>query len=64
MSGYVVIHEWPHPAGETWRDPVSSVHPDRDSIENHLAHCEGMQAAGKRGTEGRYYIARIVEDEA
>lgn len=58
---FVVIHEYPTARGDLSYGVASSLWPDRDAAENALAYCEGMQEDGRRGSEGRYFIARCTE---
>lgn len=64
MSGhYVVVHEYPYANGGTGHGAASGLHGTYESAENALAYCEAMQEEGRRGSEGRYYIARVTEIE-
>lgn len=58
---YVVIHEWPRPGGRLTYAAVSSVWDDFDAADNQLAYCLAMQEDGRRGSEGRYFIAELSE---
>lgn len=56
---YVVIHETDFGRGPEY-GAASGILPTREAAENQLAYCEGMQAEGRPGSEGAYYVAQVL----
>lgn len=58
---YAVIHEYQSPDGRVSYGAASSAWDNYEAADNQLGYCLALQESGKRGTEGRYYIAEITE---
>ena len=58
--GYVVVHEI-EIGGRTSHNTAGSIWPTIEPVENHLAYCRGMQEQDRPGSEGRYFIAKVIE---
>lgn len=56
---FTVVHESPWPDGTVFRDTSASISDKPDF--NHLAYCKAMQEGGRRGSEGRYFLAALIE---
>lgn len=70
MSGYLVIHAYPISDQRTDYGVAGGPYSDDrqgqglsalEAAENQLSYCQGLQQSGRRGTEGRYFIARYEE---